>query len=325
MHDHDPPTVSAQGLNRCPYCHDGIEIEAEGWLACGRCLSRHHPGCWSEGEGCASCGHESSLARSAALDAGPPRPLAERQLEAYAAFGGDPSPSAGWVVDALTLGLASAFRAERTFLEHKQANQAQEPPFAEVERPDLKVKLYKVHARAFGVTPADTARKALLWVTALLPVLLLLVTVNCWVLGLIDEDAWNLTAFGVFCAFPLLLTAHLHALRGAWVRHERGQQQARLVTRGAPTATVERLRAASEAAWALTGRQHLALTLLGACPGLNLLLPFVVPMALRRTEEQHKEHEASLEAECPRVEPRSSRRERERPAPPLKVHPRERA
>jgi hypothetical protein len=40
---------------RCPFCHDALDM-AGARRACGRCAASHHPECWGEGGGCATCG-----------------------------------------------------------------------------------------------------------------------------------------------------------------------------------------------------------------------------------------------------------------------------
>jgi hypothetical protein len=55
------PTVL--GLSRCPFCHDAIGLETTEWVACQRCLARHHDGCWDEASGCSACGGTRALAK----------------------------------------------------------------------------------------------------------------------------------------------------------------------------------------------------------------------------------------------------------------------
>jgi hypothetical protein len=50
-----------QSAVRCPFCHGGIEVQAEKWVACSSCLARHHAECATESHACASCGAESFL------------------------------------------------------------------------------------------------------------------------------------------------------------------------------------------------------------------------------------------------------------------------
>jgi len=47
--------------NRCPYCHDHVEIEAQDWVSCKSCQARHHESCWTESASCGSCGATSCL------------------------------------------------------------------------------------------------------------------------------------------------------------------------------------------------------------------------------------------------------------------------
>ncbi len=48
--------------NRCPFCHDDLNVEEEVWIACSGCLARHHEACWTEGGACGSCGGAERLA-----------------------------------------------------------------------------------------------------------------------------------------------------------------------------------------------------------------------------------------------------------------------
>jgi hypothetical protein len=51
------------GLSRCPSCRDTIDRESTGWVACQRCLARHHDaGCWTAASGCSACGATRALA-----------------------------------------------------------------------------------------------------------------------------------------------------------------------------------------------------------------------------------------------------------------------
>jgi hypothetical protein len=51
-----PAPVIGSKINRCPFCHEGLRAESRDWVACGKCLARHHRGCWSEGGKCSACG-----------------------------------------------------------------------------------------------------------------------------------------------------------------------------------------------------------------------------------------------------------------------------
>jgi hypothetical protein len=42
--------------NRCPFCHVAVDVEATDWVACRRCLARHHRDCRREAMACGSCG-----------------------------------------------------------------------------------------------------------------------------------------------------------------------------------------------------------------------------------------------------------------------------
>lgn len=49
-------------INRCPFCHVDLQVESERWVACARCLARHHDSCWDEGGQCGSCASPDRLA-----------------------------------------------------------------------------------------------------------------------------------------------------------------------------------------------------------------------------------------------------------------------
>jgi tetratricopeptide (TPR) repeat protein len=51
---------------RCPYCHDDLRISADApaWVACERCLARHHRACWRESVGCCACGWGGAMERA---------------------------------------------------------------------------------------------------------------------------------------------------------------------------------------------------------------------------------------------------------------------
>lgn len=47
--------------NRCPYCHENVQISASDWVSCRSCQARHHQACWTELQRCGSCGEERFL------------------------------------------------------------------------------------------------------------------------------------------------------------------------------------------------------------------------------------------------------------------------
>lgn len=61
------PQVEVQASPvRCPYCHTDCQPEDEAAIVCQRCLSRHHGGCWREGNNaCSSCGSTKALKSAA--------------------------------------------------------------------------------------------------------------------------------------------------------------------------------------------------------------------------------------------------------------------
>ena len=49
-------------VNRCPFCHDDVDIDQDDWVSCRSCQARHHAACWQESGCCSSCGGDRYLA-----------------------------------------------------------------------------------------------------------------------------------------------------------------------------------------------------------------------------------------------------------------------
>lgn len=76
--DGAPEVTAERSPTRCPYCHDSCGPDDPRATVCQQCLSRHHAGCWREGDAqCASCGSKKALAPSTPAIALAP---AEREL-----------------------------------------------------------------------------------------------------------------------------------------------------------------------------------------------------------------------------------------------------
>lgn len=59
---------------RCPFCHEGVDVATEEWVACAGCLARHHGDCWGEGGRCGACKGTEALKRDAPVASAPPAP-----------------------------------------------------------------------------------------------------------------------------------------------------------------------------------------------------------------------------------------------------------
>jgi hypothetical protein len=57
-------------LHRCPFCHDSVSVDQEGWVACSGCLARHHRACWEESGCCGSCSATKCLVQETAQPTG---------------------------------------------------------------------------------------------------------------------------------------------------------------------------------------------------------------------------------------------------------------
>jgi hypothetical protein len=71
-----PRIEVAHAPTRCPYCHEGVDPDATGWLACAHCLARHHDECWNETGRCGSCARTEALGRVATKAVPKPQPPA---------------------------------------------------------------------------------------------------------------------------------------------------------------------------------------------------------------------------------------------------------
>jgi len=68
--DRDDVRVGASPV-RCPFCHDGIDVAGEAWVACAGCVARHHAECWDEAGRCGVCRGGERLTREGAAPAAP--------------------------------------------------------------------------------------------------------------------------------------------------------------------------------------------------------------------------------------------------------------
>lgn len=78
----DDVHVHGPGALRCPFCHDAVDVDAAvAWVACERCLARHHEPCWHEAGRCGGCAHEVALAgRLGPASGAPPRSAAALRI-----------------------------------------------------------------------------------------------------------------------------------------------------------------------------------------------------------------------------------------------------
>lgn len=94
------------GPQRCPFCHEAIDLEADKWLACEACLARHHADCWKEHGQCSACQGSSALERPGQAVGGPVEATAgaEKQAIQVSKETAAPSPEgSAWPLIALIL------------------------------------------------------------------------------------------------------------------------------------------------------------------------------------------------------------------------------
>lgn len=303
---------------RCPFCHEQVQVEQDRWIACAQCLARHHEACWQEAPVCGACSH------GVALSAGePPRPpemtpvplegdAARARSETAALFEQDEARAQGWldgVVGPLTLGVLPILRAERALKEHHEANlhaMPHQPPEG------LNGPVAERWTDARGSAAASAPR---LWIPLgliMLSVLVFGVTLGDW--AMTPEVPWaydgieatryaawrsyerNCLIVGFAAVYGVVLAIHgyLHALRASVRTHERRQLFLQLVSDAVPKEESEALLRATTNAWSQRRVLDSLTTAFGLIPFYGLLL---LPVALLRyagTLAQHHKHEEAL-------------------------------
>src|SRR5262249_40031029 len=113
----------APGLQRCPFCHEAVAVDATDWVACKQCLARHHAACWGESKRCASCEHTTAIGAKDAISpvraseaAGRAREEPPRAELGHGAF-------VTAVLSVATLGLHPMIDVERSFTAHCERNE----------------------------------------------------------------------------------------------------------------------------------------------------------------------------------------------------------
>ena len=136
-----PPIHVPSSLVRCPYCHTGVDLERETWVACAACLARHHAACWGEGGACGTCGERRPLAS---------RPAAPRRLPRLVLVGAAGLAAVLGGVTVLALDgrgdqlerLEAKAKDLRSVLEHEQGQRAVEREAWKNDRESLELRLH---------------------------------------------------------------------------------------------------------------------------------------------------------------------------------------
>lgn len=318
-------------VQRCPYCHESVSLEADHWVACQQCLARHHEGCWSESSRCASCGSDRALSAAgagatlvpvapvrAAAPASPPpvaavgvapastSPVDEdavrratlHVLEPPSPLGSVPRTFANAASATLSLGLLPAFTAERAYVQHVRANAASAAPLPPLPA-DVRSGIEATRARAHTAGPGYAgARLALLALPAAGALALAIGLTAAGYLGLPNLGvrpglARDLAYLLQLVAWLLgFLVLHLH--RELVARHERHQVTAELVANALPPAPSLAFVTSLRASWAKRRLLDLLLMATGLVPVFGLLALPVAALRQRGALGLHEDHEQAL-------------------------------
>lgn len=309
---------------RCPFCHSSVDPASAEWVACARCLGRHHAGCWSEAGSCAACAHDLPLSSAEARErpagpVGPPlevrvEPAPQEAAEARARSEtlrvfDEHAAREGWWIDAvlgpLTLGIVPVLRAEQRLATHEASNDALPEPIPEEADPEVRrrvaqAKLVRLRSGPRRLLALGAIVGAFLAFAAVFASLSALDSsrIQYWEYRRLADAHLGLM---LVCQYAALLAVlgHLHAVRESVRRHELAQWLVSLVSRGA---TVEQSRKAlggSTLGWNIRRVIDTFLSLGAFAPVIGLL---VLPVAALRTSgalKLHLEHEAELDRIVP--------------------------
>ncbi|RMG07990.1 MAG: hypothetical protein D6731_22645 [Planctomycetota bacterium] len=294
---------------RCPFCHEGVELDREEWVVCAGCLGRHHRSCWSESAGCAAC-EETRALRPA--EAPPEGEASERApggellelLDAHERRS-ENSPLS-YLLSPLTLGLQPLLAAERELAAHAERNRADLPSEA---RPGTEGRVERYRLEALEGTARGARRRSrvawvcflpsLLVVAAGLATILFNLTGSSRVSGQLGLLQVLVGAVPWLVAQVTLLAFHWAAVR----RHEARQLYLGLLQRGAGEEEAEGRLAEHERAWTRSGRLAALGVGLSCLPPLVFLLPFVLVRAWRAPLALHERRERGVPDLSPRRAP----------------------
>ncbi len=301
-------------LQRCPFCHESVEPErSDEWVACSRCLARHHEPCWGEGGACAACGHERALSPRQALEegdeVGAPVPAEEEDaldaarretaqlLEGEGRRGTWLGAVAG---SAVTLGVLPIVRGELELHRHRRRNREEAgplPPLSDKWRSQVE----RARAAAFGdgLPGAAVARASLLGPFTLGAFVAAVATSAHALDHMPFHNHWD-EAFLAQCFLTAATFLHVHLFREAVAGHESRQAFAALVSSAVPADPTREVLARTGRDWNVRRAIDVTLTLASLVPGLGILVCLLAATRQRSALALHEEHEELLEGACRR-------------------------
>ena len=278
---------------RCPFCHEGVEVDSDEWVACTGCLARHHDACWGESGACAACGETSPLSGQEVGTQVEAPPEDQSRAEIERLIGAHQRESDRSIVDyllaAATGGFHALLKAERRLIAHVDANVRALP------EGDLSSDVE--HYRSGGLADIGTGARRRLGATALIFGLCLLMVIP--VLLLVFDSPYRMdNELGIFLA---LITA------GAWwlwslvasalhwrAVHAHDSKQLYVALRTGQTSSEDAEHALSESkhSWARHGKSVALGTL--ASTIVWPLLPLWLAHSSRAALDLHEEREDSI-------------------------------
>lgn len=290
---------------RCPYCHEGVEVERDEWVACQSCLGRHHASCWDETGTCASCqgsaclrADEALAASDEALEPAAPAQDLIRILEAHEQA--TDGPVADYLLSPLTLALYPVLANEQRLLDHVERNRAELETSAR-EGEDARVARYR--SEALDVEQDSRSRRRV--ASALLPVLLTVFVSGVVILATeafggsedIGIPMMLLSVIGWVVSQVTLLALHWKAVR----THGSKQLYLGLLQRGTSEDEARRILAEHERDWKKNGLIAACTTLAFCLPSpLAFGLPIWLAKAWKMPLDLHKEREGRVPELFPR-------------------------
>jgi hypothetical protein len=310
MAERSRPFVVEASPIRCPFCHDSIETVEERWLACERCLARHHAPCWREAGRCASCASPSALARSSIRPRADPDVRVATAMLFHRQRRRLTRAERAALLAPLTLGIFPIADAEIALHRHALSNARDLPPIPELP-PDHRLPLEEARKRIARPSRLRRTRAVLLGaftslaLTALVffgwkyltlepppPSTPMLILSD---LGFVIAKViltWGLFAAQVVAA--LAATTHLHLFRAAVRRHERAQLHVGLIGAASPPEEALAVLERTGRDWGPRVAVDGLLTLASVVPGLGAVALLLAAARLRGTLELHAEHERAL-------------------------------
>jgi len=304
-----PRVRSPQSPLRCPYCHEGLSLAADDWVACKACLGRHHSTCWREGGCCSACGGNEHLLGDRPSEAADPARAEVGRERVFRILDldeqGEDSDLLGHLWSVATLGLVPILEAEGRLYDHVREHRGAQDALRLPGGSHLEERVRRYRTEAFDQIERGARRRSA-WasltlagcVAALLCAGILAVGAASspgavlvpWLVG-VSVGLWATTLSGA-------MVMHTRAVR----RHELKQLYLEMLAQGSEYDTAVALREHrtfwGEAQWDVARIAVAALI-------LPFLAPFLAVITLRRPMRAHLARELEVEALRPQTPTRT--------------------